>query len=63
MATLYIRLHPVDEDLVELRYWREGQAARYDPQANLPLADIQKLLEVSEQDYYVPGSCGFCGVA
>ena len=53
MQTLYIRLHPVDDRRVELRYWREGQSSPYDPQPNLPLADIQQLLEVSEQDYYV----------
>ena len=52
MQTLHIKLQLAEEDFVELRYWHENQADLFESQ-RLPLADIQQLLETSEQDYYV----------
>ncbi|MEO0804069.1 MAG: CHAT domain-containing protein, partial [Cyanobacteria bacterium J06642_2] len=53
METLYIRLHPTDNDLVELRYWREGEFKGNYKEQTLDLNEIQQLLDDSERDYYV----------
>lgn len=49
MKPLYIKLHPLDQDRIELRYWQDR--IQYESQV-LALSDIQNLIQTSETDYY-----------
>lgn len=51
METLHLSLKSLNEQQIELRYWRDQQSAYEDK--ILAIAEISDLLEQSELDYYV----------